>query len=335
MQGYIKDHRKELNSAIWMMPPLYHRTWQYLKYVVNHQDNTIPMRDGSFLTIKAGQHLTSVRDIAKNIGWYEGVKWKEPNPKTVSTILEWLEKQSMITIDRGKGNRQYTLITLINWGVYQEKFVEGNSKVTDREHLVDINKNDQECFKNDLYTTTADSVPSPEESDGVPTTGPMGDSVPSEEISQTSKLAEKAILDRFIQLRAKGFNFSPTDELAAKEIIAGGVPLEDALVYLKECFDNYQPKHSRDRINGLSYCVGFVLDKHCQKLESQKIAKEFKPGTGVKPYRQRTGRSKPIRTEVLPDWFDEDKPNNVTPLHTQDAEAKKKELEERLKKFNA
>lgn len=285
MQGYIKDHRKELNSAIWKMPPLYHRIWQYLKYIVNHQDNTIPMRDGTFLTIKAGQHLTSVRDIAKNVGWYEGVKWKEPNPKTVSTILEWLEKQSMIKIDRGKGNRQYTLITLINWDVYQQKDNEGNSKVTDSIHLVDINKNDKECNKNDIYAA-ANNAHAKEESDGVPTTGPQGDPVPSGEISHTSD-AEQMLLNRFIQLRGYGFHSSPSDETAAKEIISNGVPLADALVYLKECFDNYKPKHSRDRINSLSYCVGFILDKHCQKLEAEEGGKHVRK---VQQYRRSNGR---------------------------------------------
>ncbi|MGD6993964.1 hypothetical protein [Sutcliffiella horikoshii] len=273
MQGYIKDFRKELDSSIWMMPPLYHRTWQYLKYMVNHQDNTIPMRDGSFLTIKAGQHLTSVRDIAKNIGWYEGVKWKEPNPKTISTILTWFESNSMIKIDKGKGNRQYTLITLLNWDLYQTNDVEGNSKVTDREHLVDINKNDKECIKNDKDIAAANNAHAEEESDGVPTTGPLGDSVPSEEISQTSEQAIKILLNRFIQLRAYGFDFSPTDEHAAHEIINANIPVEDALQYLAERFDTYKPKHSRDRINSLSYCVGYILDKHQQKIDTQKLAK--------------------------------------------------------------
>lgn len=231
------------------------------------------MRDGSFLTIKAGQHLTSVRDIAKNIGWYEGVKWKEPNPKTISTILNWFESNSMIVIDKGKGNRQYTLITLLNWDLYQSNDVEGNSKVTAREHLVDINKNDKECIKNDKDIAAANNAHANEESDGVLTTGQKGDSVPSEEISQTSEQAIKAILNRFIQLRAYGFDFSPADENAAYEIVNGGVPLEEALLYLKERFDTYKPKHSRDRINSLSYCVGYVLDKHQQIIDSQKLAK--------------------------------------------------------------
>jgi hypothetical protein len=284
VQGYIKDHRKELESAIWMMPPLYHRTWQYLKYTVNHQDNTIPMRDGTFLTIKAGQHLTSVRDIAKNIGWYEGVKYKEPNPKTVSTILEWLEKQSMIKIDRGKGNRQYTLISLINWDFYQQNYVEGNSKVTASKQCADINKNDKECLKNE-YIAAAANTHTYEESDGVPTTGPLsGDPVPSGEISQTSEDAVTVLIDRFIQLRAYGFSHSPADETAAREILTTGVPLQDALTYLKDRFDTYKPKHGRDRINSLSYCVGYILDRFYQsrdEKEGEHVKKIHKPRTGA------------------------------------------------------
>lgn len=152
MQGYIKDYRKEVESDVWIMPPLYHRTWQWLKYNVNHEENEIPMRDGTKLLIKRGQRLTSVRDLAKSIGWYEGTKWKEPNPKTVSVILEWMEKQGMISIDRGQGNRQYTLITIINWAVYNPKTDQGNSTVTPRTHLVDINNNDN----NDFITTTTE-----------------------------------------------------------------------------------------------------------------------------------------------------------------------------------
>lgn len=144
MAGWIKDYRKEMESNIWLMPPLYHRMWQYLKYRVNFYENTIPMRDGTELTIYPGQHLTSIRSLAKGIGWWEGHKWKEPNPKTIKTILSWLVKQEMISINNGWGNRQYTLITILNWEVYQEENSEGNKKVTvhgpDREQHADINK---------------------------------------------------------------------------------------------------------------------------------------------------------------------------------------------------
>lgn len=119
MQGYIKDHRKELNSDIWAMPPLYHRVWQWLKYQVNHNDAEIPMNDGTKLHIKKGQHLTSIRKIARGVGYYEKGLWEEPNPRTVDRILKWMVKNNMIIVENGNANRQYTLITILNWETYQ------------------------------------------------------------------------------------------------------------------------------------------------------------------------------------------------------------------------
>lgn len=143
MQGYIKDYRKELDSDIWLMPPLYHRVWQWLKYSVNHTEKKIPMVDGSKLTVRKGQRLTSIRNVAREVGWYERGRKKEPNPKTISTVLKWLETQNMISVDRGKGNSQYTLITLINWDLYQSNDEESNSKVTVKKQSADINKNEK------------------------------------------------------------------------------------------------------------------------------------------------------------------------------------------------
>ncbi|MCD1159198.1 hypothetical protein [Peribacillus frigoritolerans] len=95
----------------------------------------------------------------------------------------------------------------------------------------------------------------------------------SGEISQTSEQAVQSLLNRFIQLRAYGFDFSPKVEDAALEILAGEVPLNVSLVYLTECFEQYKPKHSRNRINSLSYYVGIILDKHQKKLDFQNPAK--------------------------------------------------------------
>jgi len=158
VKGYIKDFRKELQSDIWMMPPLYHRVWQYLKYKVNHKANKIPMTDGTFLEVEPGQHLTSIRNISNDVGWYERGVFKSPNPKTISSILEWLEKQEMIKIDRGKGNRQYTLITLSNWDSYQSKEDESNSKETASKQSLDINKNDKND-KNEFSSSGSEENP--------------------------------------------------------------------------------------------------------------------------------------------------------------------------------
>ena len=82
--GFIKDWRQELESDIWLMPPMYHRVWQWIKYSVNHSTGKIPNKDGTFTLIEPGQHATSYRLIAQGVGYYEGRKWKEPNVKLLN-----------------------------------------------------------------------------------------------------------------------------------------------------------------------------------------------------------------------------------------------------------
>ncbi len=143
MTGWIYDHRKEIESDIWLMPPLYHRVWQYLKYKVNHSTAKIPNRDGTTTTLQPGQHATSYRTIANGVGYYEGAKWKEPNSKTIKVILDWMVKNEMITI---RGNTNGTIVTIANWETYQKIEIRGNARVTLGKHSVDT-KN--ECKRND------------------------------------------------------------------------------------------------------------------------------------------------------------------------------------------
>lgn len=156
--GYIKDYRKELDSDIWLMPPLYHRVWHYLKLMVNHEAVIFPMNDGTKIEILAGQHLTSIRNICKGVSWYEGVTYKEPNPKTIRSILEWFKKKNMVEVNNGRGNRQYTLITLLNWDLYQRNDDRGNVKVTPKKQMADINKNDKN-IKNNNMCVSSEKVP--------------------------------------------------------------------------------------------------------------------------------------------------------------------------------
>lgn len=88
----------------------------------------------------------------------------------------------------------------------------------------------------------------------------------AKKVAATSLPAKESILQKFVTLRGYGFHHSPKDELAAEEILSAGVGLEDVLLWLEERFKSYDPKHSRDAINSLDYCVGFILDKHYAKL---------------------------------------------------------------------
>lgn len=145
MVGFIKDWRQELESDIWLMPPMYHRVWQWLKYSANHSQGKIPNSDGTFTVINPGQCATSYRLIAQGVGYYEGRTWREPNVKTVKVILCWLVKQGMIHIN---SNTKGSIITIKNWELYQSKDVEGNSdritEETPKKRTLDTKKNDKE-----------------------------------------------------------------------------------------------------------------------------------------------------------------------------------------------
>jgi hypothetical protein len=107
MNGWIKHHRRELRSAIWNMPPLYHKVWDWLKLNVDWS---------------TGQIVTTAPDIAEGVQWVERRRPRIPNRKTIRDILNFMHDEKMI--DRqveGSRNAKYLRITLCNWETYQSK----------------------------------------------------------------------------------------------------------------------------------------------------------------------------------------------------------------------
>lgn len=151
MQGWIKDHRKELLSDIWLMPPLYHRVWQYLKYKVNHKPREYPTPEGKVF-VDTGETVTSLRQIAEAVKWIEYGVERVPSPKTIRMILEWLEGEKMIARE---SNRKGTRIKVLNYSVYQgEDSGESNTKETVREQCLPTNKNVKNVKKKDRCPKT-------------------------------------------------------------------------------------------------------------------------------------------------------------------------------------
>ncbi|USK43754.1 hypothetical protein [Cytobacillus oceanisediminis] len=96
------------------------------------------------------------------------------------------------------------------------------------------------------------------------------------------------LINQFISLRGHGFAHSPKDEDAAAEILSV-VPLDEALKLLKQRFDTFEPKHNRDRINSLGYCVGYILDKFMENLSEG----DANNGSRQKVYKHGSGFGRP------------------------------------------
>lgn len=252
MSGWIKDYRQEIESDIWLMPPLYHRVWQWLKYKANHQEKTIPLNDGSKVTIHRGQLMTSIRQIAQGVGWYERRTWKEPNPKTIRSILKWLELQGMITITASRGNNGYTLITLVNWDVYQLEDDKGNSEYPSEKQSTDINKND----KNDKEMMIDDDrlitpLPHPEEKIG-----------PNWEASWR-------VGEYFAQRAGRGRHVRESDRFEIEQLLDKGVPEREILYWIDECFK----RKKGSTINSFRYIATVIEDERRKREQQQKQSK--------------------------------------------------------------
>mgnify|MGYP001497756884 CR=1 FL=1 len=142
---------------------------------------------------------------------------------------------------------------------------------------------DKKINKKNNTTTATNNAHAREEilgeegdSAGVPTTDPLrGDRASEEdarEIAQTPEAQSKVLLEKFVELKGSGLFWSPRDEQAAEEILSYGVPLDKAIKWLELRFKTYKPKHPRNKINSLDYCVGFIMDKYHEEMEKEQKA---------------------------------------------------------------
>lgn len=115
--GFAKSYRKELDSEIWLMSPLYHRVWYWLRMNVQYETFLFPTQGKFGIWVLPGQRITSLQQIAEGVKWVEWGKEKVPNKKTISAILEWLTGREMVTLE---SNSKGTLITITNWHIYNK-----------------------------------------------------------------------------------------------------------------------------------------------------------------------------------------------------------------------
>ena len=116
-KGWIKIYRDIVTKDIYLQDPLYARVFERLIIEANHACKRIPYK-GDTKLIKRGEKLTSIRQIADWVGWYQRGIFKVPNPKTISLILKWMVKNNLLEI-YGLGNSQETHYNIVNYCIYQ------------------------------------------------------------------------------------------------------------------------------------------------------------------------------------------------------------------------
>jgi len=122
-RGYIREWRKEMDSEIWDMPPLYFKIWRYLIMAADYKTHTL---------------TTTCNIIADKILWYENGCPKCPSRKTVRKILLWLHAKNQVAYDvSGTGPHKRLNLTIINYETYNPTSMDpGNKEETNEGQVV-------------------------------------------------------------------------------------------------------------------------------------------------------------------------------------------------------
>ena len=145
-KGYIKLHRQIQDCEIWTSTEPFdiRSAWIDLLMLANHEDKHT-LFDYKPLTIKRGQYLTSVRQLGARWSW---------SKNRVLKYLRLLENLKMI---ERESTNQRTLITVVNYGVYQD--VRDTTIDTGIDTVMDtgmpqtiMKKNEKNEKNNNIYT---------------------------------------------------------------------------------------------------------------------------------------------------------------------------------------
>ena len=105
--GYICVSRALADNSIWTMERFtYGQAWVDLIMMANYADTKMIL-GGKVQTIKRGSFVTSKQKLAERWKW---------DRKTVDKYFKLLQSDGMLSVEC---TRNYTIVTLVNYGVYQ------------------------------------------------------------------------------------------------------------------------------------------------------------------------------------------------------------------------
>lgn len=135
MNGWVTINRSLMDNWLWKDKPFSKgQAWIDLIMLCNHEDKKVP-HGNKIITVKRGQHLTSLVKLADRWGW---------DRNKVSRFLNVLESDSMLNQKRTSKD---TTVTLVNYDKYQcgehQNEHEMNIKCASDEHQMNTNNNEK------------------------------------------------------------------------------------------------------------------------------------------------------------------------------------------------
>ncbi|WP_052088314.1 HTH domain-containing protein [Paenibacillus wynnii] len=189
----------------------------------------------------------------------------EVSNRTIRSWIKTLEDHGYIRVTRAP----YGLIFSVrNSKKYQNRVAENfHSPDRDRQNVATLEGSDRQ----NVADLAAENCRSNKDITEI-----LKDAASASDESQILK-AVSQIEKHFCQRRGRGLNVSPTDFAEIKQMIIDGLPVDLINRVVDDSFDNYKPKHKRDEIRSITYCVPRCYDEWT-KLQQEE------PITGAVPH---------------------------------------------------
>lgn len=314
MQGWIKLHRKILENEIWHDVTTF-RLFTLLLLQAVHKDG-VKVKG---IELKRGQYLRSYSKLAEDLEYKEKRGYKKVSKSTVLRSVKKLVDEGIVSVNETEYG---TVFTILKYHEYQGVDDDNETPIeTDNEPLSERNRN------------VIETKPKQEQE---------LKNLRIKELNTTIKDPVDVIAEKFIDLRtvAEGRSVYPTtkDYEAIARIVARGLPLPQTIKLLEQCFAEYKERKPNGAIKAFGYCEKYIMD-HYEALiareQAKEAAKNVKPFKSNNSFKPKGVRAKPIRTEMLPDWFDDEEQQHekskLLKNEQQELAKKKADLQEKLK----
>lgn len=138
MKGWIKLHRKVMENPIFNDPALF-RLWCMCLMKAAHKEREI-LVGSQVVTIQPGEFVTGRNSLEEE--YNRGVKPKDRVPGI--TLWRWLNSLEKLGNVNIKKTNKYSVVSIVNWDLYQQDEQQMNNKRTTDEQQMNTNKNDKE-----------------------------------------------------------------------------------------------------------------------------------------------------------------------------------------------
>ena len=118
-RGYVKLWRKSMGSSVWADPDLW-RTWSCCLMLASHKEMDVLLsKSGTTVKIQPGQFVTGRESFHRDM--YPKKRKSNPHP---ITVWRWLEALKMMGNLHIETHNKYTIISIINWDIYQSNDIQ-------------------------------------------------------------------------------------------------------------------------------------------------------------------------------------------------------------------